>query len=416
MAAQIRAQSTGGQFSSSLRRIGASHSFWQILDLNNVPLICGTSYVKWHLPSSSSAEHRGHTSKALIRDHKAIYDYHKKLPVRMTIDKNQMLQECDIDFEVLQEYSEGGRGGRVLLGSVKVNLAEYVDDREDRGRRKSHVEGDEGGGIVRRYLMQESKINSTLKIGIRMLQVEGDTAFTAPPLKTAMVFGGIAGVLSTEASDGGVDETGGHMPNMTSKTRELSELQDMYRRTLTATWSCGSDELPPDKLIEDLFAGGDGGAMKPPPLLAKSRFSPPSQPGSPKQDDETGADSASISEPDSKRTVGSRFLTPDMARRGRDRDVGKSESRTAQWRSSSSRTGSADASSARSSSLMSGVSGRESIEQQMQMQRLDKDREKDRERDRDKEREKRRKGPRNGREVSEFDVREDLRSWEIEAR
>ena len=247
--------------------------------------------------------------------------------------------------------------------------------------------------------MQESKINSTLKVGVRIRQIEGDTPFTAPPLKTAMVFGGIAGVLSAEVADGGgVDDTGGHMPNITSKTRELSELQGMYRRTLTASWSCGSDELPPDKLIEDLFAGGDGGTMKPPPLIAKSRFSPPSQPASPRQDDETGGDSANVSESEPKRTVRNRFLTPDMARGGRDGGKVK-EGRNARWQSSSSRNGGADTSSPGSSPTPS-ISGRQSIEQQMQ--RMDKD--------------KRRKGARGVREVSEFDVREDLRSWEIRAR
>lgn len=349
--------------------------------------------MKWHLPSSSSAEHRGHTAKALIREHKAIYDYHKTLTMRLTMDKNQMLQECDVQFEVLQEYSEGGRGGRVLLGNVKLNLAEYVDDGEGRERGRGRSEGgdDDDTGIVRRYLMQDSKINSTLKIGIKMRQIEGDTTFTAPPLKTAMVFGGIAGVLSTEVGDGGVDEPGGDMPSITSKTRELSELQDMYRRTLTASWLCGSDELPADKLIEDLFAGGDGGTMRPPPvLMTKSRFSPPSQPVSPRQDEDNGGDSANVSESESKRTVRNRYLTPGMARGGRDRDGGKGPE---------GRNGGGDTSGP-ASSPMAGISGRQSIEQQMQ--RMDKD--------------ERRKRVRSVREVSEFDVRENLRSWRVRER
>jgi N-terminal C2 in EEIG1 and EHBP1 proteins len=354
--------------------------------------------VKWHLPSSSSAEHRGHTSKALIREHQAVYDYARVQPVRMTIDRNHMLQECDVQFEILQEYSEGGRGGRVLLGSVKINLAEYVDDGRDGPRGKSEAGGEDGGeGIVRRYLMQESKINSTLKIGIKMRQLEGDTNFIAPPLKTAMVFGGIAGVLSTEVGgDGGVDETGAHMPSITSKTRETSELQDMYRRTLAASWSCASDELPPDKLIEDLFAGGDGGAMKPPPLITKSRFSPRSQPASPTLIDDAGGDSASVNESDSKRTVRNQFLTPDMARRGPD--SGKGDNRNGQWRSTNKSSNAEGASP--NVPTISGVSGRESIEQQMHLSGKDK----------------RGKAQRSVREVSEFDIREDLRSWEIEAR
>ena len=190
--------------------------------------------------------------------------------------------------------------------------------------------------------MQESKIDSTLKIGIEMRQVEGDTNFTAPILKMAMVFGEITGVLSAEAGDE-VDDSGGHMQSITSKTRELSGLEDMYRRTFAVSWSWGSDELPPDELIEDLFAGGDGGAMKPAPVTAKS-----SQQSRPRQDDETGGDSASVSETDSKRTIRNRFLTPNAA--GRRQESGKGESnKTNGWRSPSRSAGNVDGPSPTSS-------------------------------------------------------------------
>ncbi|KAI4122775.1 MAG: hypothetical protein LQ338_005615 [Usnochroma carphineum] len=140
----------------------------RIIDLNNVPLVSGTSYVKWHLPSSASAEHRGRTSKEAIREHKVAWEYTKVLPVRLTIDRSGMLQESEIHFEVMQEYSSGARGERIILGNVRLNLAEYVDAGED---------GD--GTITRRYLMQDSKINSTLKIGIAMHLLEGDRNFSA---------------------------------------------------------------------------------------------------------------------------------------------------------------------------------------------------------------------------------------------
>ena len=64
-----------------------------------------------------------------------------------------MLQETEIHFEVLQEYSSGARGERIILGNIKLNLAEFVDA-SDKGT----------DGVTRRYLMQESKINSTLKV------------------------------------------------------------------------------------------------------------------------------------------------------------------------------------------------------------------------------------------------------------
>ncbi|KAI4144857.1 MAG: hypothetical protein L6R39_004020, partial [Caloplaca ligustica] len=188
-------------FVPKTRRVGG------IIDLNNVPLVSGTSYVKWHLPSSTSAEHRGRTSKEVIREHKVAWDYTKILPVRLTVDRNGMLQESDINFEVMQEYSSGARGERIVLGNVRLNLAEYVD-----------AAGEEGDGTVtRKYLMQDSKINSTLKIGISMHQIEGDRNFTAPPLKSAPVFGGIAGIMTAEAGGGQGDETFSHMPSMSSK-------------------------------------------------------------------------------------------------------------------------------------------------------------------------------------------------------
>lgn len=127
----------------------------QIVDLNNVPLVSGTSFIKWHLPHSSAAEHRGRTEKRIIKDHKVTYDYEKHVPVRLTIDKNGMLQESHIHFEVVQEYSSAGRGERITLGNVKLNLAEYVEP--------SEADGEDG--VTRRYLMQDSKINSTLKVG-----------------------------------------------------------------------------------------------------------------------------------------------------------------------------------------------------------------------------------------------------------
>jgi hypothetical protein len=159
-----------------------------------VPLVSGSSFAKWNLPHSTAAEHRGRTEKRPIKDHKVFYDYEVKLPVRLTVDKNGLLQDSWIDIEVVQEYSSGGRGERIILGNVKLNLAEYVEQSE------MAADG-EDMGITRRYLMQDSKINSTLKITIYMKQIEGDKNFVAPPLKTAQVFSGIAGIMSGEQGD-----------------------------------------------------------------------------------------------------------------------------------------------------------------------------------------------------------------------
>lgn len=265
-----------------------------IHDLNNVPLVTGTCYVKWHLPSSTSAEHRGHTPKALIRDHKVHWSHHRRLPVRLTIDKHNVLCDSWVEFEVLQEYTARER---IFLGRVSVNIAEFVEQGDEGGgggeqlveppppaasppgegaaaaeeRRERETMG---SGTSRRYLMQDSKINSTLKIGVRLRQTEGPTDYTAPLLKTANTFGGIAGIHvgvgagmgsgGEQASRGGADggEDGSTMPSMSSKAQESGKTQDMYRQNLAATWAAQAGELPPDQCIEDIFAGGDGWADK----------------------------------------------------------------------------------------------------------------------------------------------------------
>lgn len=43
---------------------------------------------------------------------------------------------------------------------------------------------------------------------------------------------------------------------MNTKSREAANMQDMYRRTLAASWTSRAGDLPADKLVEELFAGG----------------------------------------------------------------------------------------------------------------------------------------------------------------
>lgn len=70
-----------------------------------------------------------------------------------------------------------------------------------------------------------------------------------------MAFSGIAGVVSPE--QGEPDElSGGPVPSINIKSSETADMQDLYRRTLAASWNSRSTDLPADKLIEDLFAGG----------------------------------------------------------------------------------------------------------------------------------------------------------------
>lgn len=207
--------------------------------------------MKWHLPTSlglapisaltpHDSTHHGHTHKSPIQAHKVVWNYTKVVPLRLHLDKNLILQEQHVDFTVWQELSHTEK---LAIGKLRLNLAEYADP-----------DGGEGM-IVRRYLMQDSKINSTLKIGIHMVQVEGERNFVAPSLKSAAVFEGFTGVIAAETQD----ETVGPAKSGSVISKEVSELQDMYRLALAASWASGTNgELAADRCVEDIFAGGDG--------------------------------------------------------------------------------------------------------------------------------------------------------------
>jgi len=254
----------------------------RIYDLNNVPLVSGSSYIKWHLVHSIHAEHRGRTSKCPIVNHRVDYSFSKTVQhIRIGVDKQNHLAECPIEFEVVQEFNVTDK---ITLGIVKLNLSEYVEESEAlvkdhvaspgrRGRASSiagvsptsipataraSTEDGQPEGIVRRHLMQESKINSTLKISILMKQIDGDRSFIAPPLKTAPTFGGIAGIVAHDQATAEEDTAGPTPSTGFGKPRDAAEIQDLYRRTLSASWSRLPTELPADECIEDIFNGGNG--------------------------------------------------------------------------------------------------------------------------------------------------------------
>ncbi|KAF5656469.1 hypothetical protein FHETE_10990 [Fusarium heterosporum] len=254
----------------------------KIYDLNNVPLVSGQSFVKWHVSHSMTAEHRGRTQKCPIANHRVDYGFVNTVPgIRISIDRNNHLTECPMEFEVIQEF---GMTEKVTLGVVRLNLSEYVEESEafikdvgspgrirsgsfggsptrggtSRPRRDSDVVED---GIVRRYLMQESKVNSTLKISILMIQVDGERSYVAPALKTAPVFGGIGGIMA-EAIEDEVGPIAAAVPNL-SKPRDAAELQDLYRSVLSASWCRQPNEHSAEEVIEDIFGGGNGWKTKP---------------------------------------------------------------------------------------------------------------------------------------------------------
>jgi hypothetical protein len=176
-----------------------------------------------------------------------------------------------------------------------------------------------------------------------------------------MVFGGIAGILPPEHGDA---EEPGDLPSI-NVSREAGDLQDMYRRTLAASWTCHRDELLPDQLVEDIFAGGLGYPST----------------GSSARSDRIDDYDDSISDSGSRTTLQDSGLLPNP------------EKRPKSSLSNYSRNEAKDSDSTLNGST---VGGRGSLESSFQETK-----------------EKGWRNPRGTHEISEFDVRDDLRTWEI---
>lgn len=186
-----------------------------------------------------------------------------------------------------------------------------------------------------------------------------------PPLKIAPVFEGIAGIVT---SDQGESDNVVNISSISSKARETSKLQDMYRQTLTASWAAQICELPADKCIEDLFAGGDGWGGK---GANDARGVLPSGPDHPEASDSDG-DQKTVRQHQRK---SSRYLFSNHKPTHRHNNSGESIQ----------------------GSTQSGVAGRASIDQQV----------------RNFQSSKQDYGNIRSHEVDELTAREDLRSWHI---
>jgi N-terminal C2 in EEIG1 and EHBP1 proteins len=125
--------------------------------------------------ASSSTASSNHTDKVPIRDHRAHFDCTVTAPIRMLVDKRNLLQDAFLEFEVWHEIHSGhgvltvGKEEKTKIGVVRVNLAEYVRESS----------GEDAQGVTRRHLLHESKVNCTLKVAVDMKQTEGDDKFDA---------------------------------------------------------------------------------------------------------------------------------------------------------------------------------------------------------------------------------------------
>ncbi|BFZ55857.1 hypothetical protein PYCC9005_002898 [Savitreella phatthalungensis] len=215
----------------------------EVDDLTNVPLVSGLVHVRWHLRDSLRGNARGKTERSAIKDHKVQWNYRQTIPVRLVIDKQNMLSDLWLELEVFQELYQGKE--RHALGRLSLNLAEYAGLGEE---------------VNRRYLLQDSKVNSTLRLGIYLEQTSGDSDYDKPELKKAQVFGGITGLLAEGIELKKRDEEMGHLSSEVRQQDALvtSVSNELFRNSLSRRWQLLAGELDPDDVVDDIFRGGDG--------------------------------------------------------------------------------------------------------------------------------------------------------------
>ncbi|TGZ79100.1 hypothetical protein EX30DRAFT_373246 [Ascodesmis nigricans] len=216
----------------------------QIHDLTNVPIVSGQAFVKWNVEGVTRNVGRGQTERDPIKDHKVVWNFSTVVQdIRMTIGRHNMLQSQNITLNVFHEYPKTKE--KDLLGTVALNLAEYA--------------GLEG--VTRRYLMQNSKINSTIRVTISMRQTGGDGYYETPPLRGQQVFSGIANLIGSDTHshrENSDDGSRSHALPSLSISTQAGAAQDTYRLNLAASWQLQEGELNAEDCIEDIFAGGDG--------------------------------------------------------------------------------------------------------------------------------------------------------------
>ncbi|KAG4306095.1 hypothetical protein PORY_000083 [Pneumocystis oryctolagi] len=159
------------------------HVKMTIHHLSNVPLVSGQVFIKWHLKDSVRMRDRGRSPKVPIKDHKVVWDYEFSYFLSMKIGKHQRLSESWIILEVNQELRCASH--QLVLGKVDINLSDYV------GLSKE----------TESYLLQNSKVNSLLKVSISMEQIGGSTNYIVDPPQKKQMFYGIADLMSKHNSE-----------------------------------------------------------------------------------------------------------------------------------------------------------------------------------------------------------------------
>ncbi|KAJ3305261.1 hypothetical protein HDV03_001859 [Kappamyces sp. JEL0829] len=132
-----------------------------IHEITALPYIAGQYFAKWKL---SKTTQKGNTERATISENRVVWNAGFSIECTMVIGKDGFLQPFELTITVKQEINGGMSSEK--LGYVTICLANLAGS----------------GSSTTRYLLQEAKSNSLLKVSIDMTLVKGNTTtFKIPP-------------------------------------------------------------------------------------------------------------------------------------------------------------------------------------------------------------------------------------------
>lgn len=97
--------------------------------------------------------------RAPIRDHCIFWGHPISTMAQLVVSKQHVLGPCEFRLEVYQEL--GGSKDTIPIGSLTINLSEYASS----------------GLTTRRYLLDECKFNSTIKVHLSVFLLHYKTNF-----------------------------------------------------------------------------------------------------------------------------------------------------------------------------------------------------------------------------------------------
>ncbi|KAI9228391.1 MAG: N-terminal C2 in EEIG1 and EHBP1 proteins-domain-containing protein [Piptocephalis tieghemiana] len=163
-------------FSSKARKL-CFRTHISLHDLSNVPLLTGEYHVRWKIKAASVQQGRTHRSD--LHNHIVNWDEVVTQNVTTLLGKDGILLPCEVHLSIYQVIHSGGRENE-KIGTLTLNLSEYAGHEPK----------------VRRYLLENSRFNCTLRLSIQMTLVEGGSVFGTPPLNTSQICKDLTGLIA----------------------------------------------------------------------------------------------------------------------------------------------------------------------------------------------------------------------------